>query len=282
MHWRRIASAAMSTLLFTDHTQAAVLTPERIVTAPRPGNGVANPAGNQALVGSKTFSLEKDAFSNVLYLLNIPTLMDEISNFQLLETNLRPITEKASSGFWLSNEVAAYIDSLDNTLYANDLGSSSSLEVEWVKVGSFPAPVSSVQAIRSEDGKASHLVFTAEVYADGDLEAVKSHDESDAVKDWNRVKVFDSTFVRHWDKWIYPGKRSQLFVLELKQGEKASDWLFKGSATNLLKGTTLEVSDESSYTVSKTHVAFNSKDPDINPAWHTKENVGGDRTMKNE
>lgn len=277
----------MSTMLWTDHSQAAVLTPEKLVTAPRPGNAVANPAGNLTLIGSKTFSLEKDAFSEVLYLMEVPTLQKEIGNFDPLETQLRPISKKVTSGFWLSNDIAAYIDSSDNTLYAKDFGSrssssASSEEDDWYKVGSFPASVSSIQAARSEDGKATHLVFTAEVYADGDLDAVKGHDESNAVKDWDRVKVFDTTFVRHWDKWIYPSKRSQLFVLELKQGGLACEWSFKGSPINLLKGTCLEVSGESSYTISKTHVAFNSKDPDINPAWHTKENVGKKECVKCE
>ena len=45
-----------------------------------------------------------------------------------------------------------------------------------------------------------------------------------------------------------------------------------------MNGTTLEApvppfGDEGDYAVSATHVAFTSKDPDLTPSWHTKQNV---------
>lgn len=92
------------------------------------------------------------------------------------------------------------------------------------------------------------------------------------------IAVYDSTFVRHWDQWLYPGKRTQLFAVELNSGEQVSDWSLKGEVRNLLKGTTLEspvgvLSTTEDYSVSSTHVIFTAKDPDQNHAWHTKQDI---------
>lgn len=77
---------------------------------------------------------------------------------------------------------------------------------------------------------------------------------------------------------MYPGKQTQLFVVDLNSGISISDWSFKESVRNLLKGTTLEspvepLGTNEDYTVNSSHVAFRSKDPELSPSWHTKQNV---------
>lgn len=55
------------------------------------------------------------------------------------------------------------------------------------------------------------------------------------------LTVYDSTWVRHWDTWIRPNKRSQLFSVELRRdanGYKTS-WTFSSPFRNLLNGTKL-------------------------------------------
>jgi hypothetical protein len=169
-------------------SSASVLTPERLLTAPRPGPGVANPSGSRALVGVKTFSFKEDKFDKTLYHLDIPSNKD-LKDDQSISTKLTIISKSASAGVWLSDDVAAYVDAESNTLYAKDVSAGKEEDTlkGWETVGVFPAPIDTLQVARTGKGKAV-LVFSAQVYGDGDLEAVKKHDKSEAVKEWDRVK----------------------------------------------------------------------------------------------
>lgn len=163
--------------------EGMILTPERFITAPRPGVGTANPAGTQALVGCRTYSIEKDAFDECLYLVDLPASTEGI---EPASRELHILSANTSAGFWLSNNIAAYIDPEDFCLYAKDLSVRNSLD--WTRIGSFPVPVKSIKVARGQDGIATHLVFSAEVYADGDILKVQEHNASDAVNEWQRVK----------------------------------------------------------------------------------------------
>lgn len=59
-----------------------------------------------------------------------------------------------------------------------------------------------------------HLVFSDNVYSDGNITSVKEQDEA-----WenrgNSAYVYDETYVRHWDTWVGP-KKPQLFSVLLQ------------------------------------------------------------------
>lgn len=185
-----LLAGLMSTILLKPALQAGVLTPEKLLTSPRSGSGIANPAGTRALVGCRTFSFEEDSFNEVLLLVKLPTSAKDIIEISPESTQLESISRKVSSGFWLSDDVAAFVDSADNKVYAKDISTDSIDDYDegWTAIGDFGAPINDIKAARSSNGVATHLVFSAQVYGDGDLEAVKKHDESEAVKEWDRVK----------------------------------------------------------------------------------------------
>lgn len=121
--------------------------------------------------------------------MNIPS-KEQLQDATFLSSNdLEAISKNASSGIWLTDDVAAYVDSDSNTLYAKDVSTSKSDNVlqGWTAIGTFPAPIDTIQVARKSDNEAT-LVFSAQVYGDGDIDAVKKHDESEAVKEWDRVK----------------------------------------------------------------------------------------------
>jgi dipeptidyl aminopeptidase/acylaminoacyl peptidase len=275
MQWILQAGLLVAAALLT-LSNADVLTPERLLSAPRPGSGVANPSGSHALVGCRTFSFEKDSYDDALYKLLLPSSKD-LESKSAFDEKLQIVSHNTSSGVWLTDEIVAYVDASTNTLYAKDVVSEDHNEDTWKAVGVFPAPIDTIQVSRSKTADTVTLVFSAQVYGDGDLYAVKKHDESPKVKEWNRVKVYDNTFIRHWDKWLYPGRRSQLFAIDVQLGD-VSAWSFSSKARNLLKDTILEApvppfGDEGDYSVSETHVVFTSKDPKLSPSWHTKQNI---------
>jgi hypothetical protein len=82
--------------------------------------------------------------------------------------------------------------------------------------------------------KAGFLVFSDNVYEDGDLTHVPEND-----KKWqnrgNTALVYDDPYERHWDTWTGP-KRPSLFTVKLyKDAEKR--WHFGDKFYNVLNGT---------------------------------------------
>lgn len=161
-----------------------------------------------------------------------------------------------------------------------------------VLIGKFPTDT--VSNFRF-NGKSDYLVFSDNVYSDGDIHAVKKHDE-----EWeNRgdsAYVYDDTFERQWDTWVGP-KRSTLFSVALTKGP-AGKWLLAAEYVNLLNGTghvrglsaflwlispsvspnvqhtpVLPFGGTDDFDVSGTHVVYTAKDPKLPPAWHTRQNV---------
>jgi hypothetical protein len=81
--------------------------------------------------------------------------------------------------------------------------------------------------------KAGVLVFSDNVYEDGDLTKVPENDEK-----WqdrgHTAFVYDDPYERHWDTWTGP-KRPSLFTVKLyKDSEK---WQFGDKFYNVLHGT---------------------------------------------
>lgn len=107
------------------------------------------------------------------------------------------------------------------------------------------------------------------------------HNPSKAPKPRSSARLFDSLFVRHWDKWITP-QRNALFygALEFSRSpheEQIKRWALS-PLTNALKGTSLESPIEpfggtDNFDISKTGLIFVAKDPELNPALNTKCNL---------
>ena len=97
-------------------------------------------------------------------------------------------------------------------------------------IGKFPTATAG--NFKYNSGKET-LVFSDNVYDDGDITAVKRHDE-----EWeNRgttAFVYDDTFERQWDTWVGP-KRSSLFTASL--GKSSGSWVLGEKFVNVLNGT---------------------------------------------
>ncbi len=77
-------------------------------------------------------------------------------------------------------------------------------------------------------------MFSDNVFPDGDINAVKKHDE-----EWenrgDNAYVYDDTFERQWDTWVGP-KRSSLFTVTLVKGPDGK-WILGNEFVNPLNGT---------------------------------------------
>ncbi|KAJ3274770.1 hypothetical protein HK104_004019, partial [Borealophlyctis nickersoniae] len=125
--------------------------------------------------------------------------------------------------------------------------------------------------------KGSLLAFTAEVYQDGSLEEAARRRKREAER-FSTGVVYDQLFVRHWDHYVHPQRRSQLFVVQLKiDGSSVS---LGGKPVNLMKGEKLETpvapfGDVSNFDFSPdgAEMAFSSRVPGHDAAWNTNLDI---------
>ncbi|KAF9468512.1 Alpha/Beta hydrolase protein [Collybia nuda] len=250
-----------------------VFSPKNLVELKRPGTGVANDAGDLVLVPVSKFSFEDKKNKKFIYVAPLE------STVQPLEIPL----DKGGETFWINSRTVAHVVEGDDVLelYALDIkfeaqagGQASSLTIPAppTLIGKFPSKSATNFRFSPASGQ---LVFSAYVYPDGNLTAVKKHDD-----EWesrgNSAFVYDTTYVRHWDTW-QGAKRPALFSVRLTQ-DPGREWMFGPHFINLLEGTGHSSPVEpfggtDDFDVSKTHVVYTTKDPKLPEAWHTKQNV---------
>ncbi|KAL1744514.1 Alpha/Beta hydrolase protein [Schizophyllum fasciatum] len=262
--WKQQATA------FAWKEGADVFSPKDLVGLGRPGAGVANAAGDLVLVSSSKFDFEEKKNKKSIYLAPI-------------ESTVKPLEiplVKGGEAFWLDARTVGHVVEGENKtldFYTIDIkfetepGALTTPKPPTL-IGTFPTAGAANFVYNPASG---HLVFSAEVYADGDLATVARQD-----KEWeergNSAYVYDETYVRHWDTFVGP-KTSVLFSAPLHQTPDR-EWVFEQKWTNLLKDTghstpVAPFGGTDDFAVSKTHVVYTSKDPDLPEAMHTKQNI---------
>ncbi|KAH9443848.1 hypothetical protein MJO29_013718 [Puccinia striiformis f. sp. tritici] len=154
------------------------------------------------------------------------------------------------------------------------------------KVGYLPAPIGSLkfQQFPSSTGDGGGVLgFSAEVYPPYDTEAFKNVHKLarsfEEAADGSTGQTYDSLFVRHWDEWLdQHGKQNRLFVIDLELKQDDNKWFLPESQEPRSLFPTLNVpvgpfGSTSDYDLSPSSVIVTAKDPDVNPAWHTRQNI---------
>ena len=160
-----------------------------------------------------------------------------------LESAAQPVEVPLAHGgeaFWLDGRTIGLVvvegnDSKVASLYAISVrltGASLDATADLpLLLGKFPT--ASPSSFRYA-AKAGLLVFSDNVYEDGELTKVTEND-----RQWdergNTALVYDDTYERHWDTWTGP-KRPSLFTVKLSK-DAENKWHFGGQYTNVLHGT---------------------------------------------
>ncbi|WFD33146.1 hypothetical protein MSPP1_004204 [Malassezia sp. CBS 17886] len=241
---------------------ASLLTPELLVEAPQPGAAVVNAPGTDALVPVATPNATSGVARSSLYHVHIPAPGGETRRDVVV------LTRDVSEPVFLDASTAAYLG--NRTLYQQTLAKDDARTVL-----TFPTDVRHLRAVPTGEHAAT-LVFAATVYGDGDLAHADKEAHGDKMAEWSRVKVYDTLLARHWDQWMYHARRSQLFAVDLVR--HGDEWHPDGGFRNLLQHSALEcpvgvLGGATDFAVSERWVAFAAKDPDVDPAWNTKQNV---------
>ncbi|KAI4523986.1 alpha/beta-hydrolase [Schizophyllum commune Loenen D] len=246
-----------------------VFSPKDLVGLGRPGVGVANDAGDLVLVPHSKYDFEEKKNKKSIFVAPVEDL-----SFKPLKISL-----KGGEAFWLDKRTVGHVFEGENKIlsfYAIDItfSSPSSLTTPDTPtfIGTFPTS-SAANFVYSPEAR--RLVFSAEVYEDGDLMTVNEQD-----REWeergNTAFVYDAPYVRHWDRYVGP-KRSVLFSVPLSQ-RLDGKWVLEAEWRNLLNGTghsspVAPFGGTDDFSVSKTHVVYKAKDPDLPEALHTKQNI---------
>jgi hypothetical protein len=142
--------------------------------------------------------------------------------------------------FWLDDRTVGYVATEEGTKTAGIYSVSVHLTNETLELNSDPPgvllgkfPTASPSSFRYA-AKAGVLVFSDNVYEDGDLTKVPKNDEKWQNRGHSAL-VYDDTFERHWDTWTVP-KRPSLFTVKLYK-DANERWHFGNQFYNVLNGT---------------------------------------------
>ncbi|KAF8755118.1 Alpha beta-hydrolase [Rhizoctonia solani] len=240
-----------------------ILSPKTMLELPRPGNGVANSAGDLTLVPLSQYGFDE----------NGERICDEI-----LSTPNLPLFD-GGEAFWIDDRTIGHVRPGSDGKSSQELYAVS---VEYtvdtttvtpkspVRVGEFP----DAQLSNFKYSKSGALVFSAYVYEDRNLSSFVSEQDEKWRNRGNTALVYDENFVRHWDEYRGP-KRQALFSVDLKKNK--GEWTL-GEEVFALQlpqhSTPVEpFGGAEDFDVSETHVLYTTKDPNVPEALHTRQNV---------
>ncbi|KAF9533220.1 Alpha/Beta hydrolase protein [Crepidotus variabilis] len=247
---------------------ADIFSPKDLVQLGRPGAAVASPDGDLAIVSYSQYSFQDKKNEKSVYILPISSSYSKKKPAHIT-------FDKGGETFWLSSRTFAHVvaDDDDSKVYTYDVSLDGHITTsESAHIGSIPAKDAGNFKYNTKTG---NLVFSANVYEDGDLSNVKEKDKA-----WDErgttALVYDDTYVRHWDVW--QGKKGpQLFVAKITKGDNGK-WSVAEDIKSPLKGSghyspVEPFGGTDDFDASEDYIAYTAKDPDLPNAWHTKQNV---------
>ncbi|KAG9315813.1 Alpha/Beta hydrolase protein [Chiua virens] len=248
-----------------------VLSPQAMLTLPRPGAPLPNPAGDLALIPVSRYSFDDRKSHKSLA---ITPITAGSTPYEL------PLPDGGEL-FWLDDRTIAHVieTGADKekkqemfTIPVTFTGSGISVG-QSVSIGSLPVTTAADFRYAYDAGR---LVFSAYVHADGDLNLVKENDKNYENRG-NTALIYDETFERQWDTWVGP-KHKSLFTVKLFKHFHHGTFVLGDDFTNVLKGTTLSSPVEpfggtDDFDVSGSQIIFTAKDPELPKAIHTKQNI---------
>jgi hypothetical protein len=134
--------------------------------------------------------------------------------------------------------------------------------------GQISAPVGNLKLVSIGNGTYG-IAVTGKATPKGEL-----FNPERATKPHSSARLYTAPFVRHWDHYVTEN-RNAIFLGTLK---KKDDKYELSELTNVLKGSGLESPVEpfggtDNFDISVNGLVFTAKDPELDPATHTKTNI---------
>lgn len=273
-----VTSFILAVLCLAVSAVASPLTPEKLILAPRPSADL-RVSPNKKYFGQALAyaSLSDSSVTNTFHVYRVPREGQRNEGSDLKEAyKLHGISYAA----WLDDSRLVFVNG--STLHVASIESRRKPR-QLIKL---PAPIAADSLRVVGKGSYRRLIFSADVYSDGRLEGVPRVETAAHEEEWSRVKGYDAdngAFFRHWDVWNRPGKRSNLFSLQLSHDRNlgwalSTDTTAKSPFVNLLNGTSLAspippFGGKDHWDANEDGVVFVSKTPGLPEVWHTKTDV---------
>lgn len=244
--------------------------------SPRRSAGAPNPSGTTVLFTTSSYSFGEHSQTTSLQALLVQTG----------ETLTISENQDISHINWLEDEhfvcLRSEKDGRTSLLYAHFSAAwkDNKKATSFQSVGIINATASCLKPIRiNHDPGDFAVVVSAPACENGRL-----YTPADAARKSNSSgKLYDSLFVRHWDRYEGPARNS-LWYGKLSpsdgqgEGEGGGGRYKLSDLTNLLAGTNVECppppfGGSDSFDVRRDAVIWLAKDPGVNPSWNTKCNV---------
>jgi acylaminoacyl-peptidase len=124
---------------------------------------------------------------------------------------------------------------------------------------------------------ANRLIFSAQAFLNGTMVNDDLYVEHEDNK-YTSGMVYDNLFIRHWDTFLKPKVREQLFVVDLNN--ENGRFSLKNEPVNIMKGNKMECpiapfGDAGDFSISSDGqtIAFSSRVEEHSQAWNTNTNV---------
>ena len=241
----------------------ALLTPCRILlSAPRRSPAVPNPDGKLALFTKSTYSFSTHSRANEVCLLDIAA-----GDVSTLSSDT-----SANEPKWLSDgTVVVWLKQTDNNNTSFIISDAASPGKTY-SAGTVSGLVSNLKVYAVQAGEVA-IAVSGQANPDGNL-----FNGKDQPKSHSSAKLYKSGFVRHWDRYL-TAERNAIFTAVLKKSGShvtGREGLYHlVGFKNALLGTGLECpippfGGTDHFDIGRKGLVFVAKDPDLNPATHTK------------
>lgn len=236
-----------------------------MLQAPRRSPATPSPDGKLAVFTQSTYSFDTHSKTAEICVL-------DIINGQTLTISKDP---KASEPKWLGTGYElVWLRECDNgntSFVVCDAGQPG----KTYSAGTIPGPVSNLKLYVIKSGMVA-VAVGGQANPDGSLYSPK-----DEQKTHSSARIYDSLFVRHWDKYVTPQRNSIFTALLQKSVPKVTSRPGRYNLLgfqNALAGTKLEspvppFGGTDHFDIGRKGLAFVAKDPDVCPATHTRCNL---------
>ncbi|TID17353.1 dipeptidyl-peptidase-like protein V precursor [Venturia nashicola] len=245
--------------------KALGFTPETLLKAPRLAAGVPNSNATQILYQAGIFSSEKNVFQRQIRVLDASSK----------ESTTVIVNPGVTDPTWVDDDgsVLLLVDGQNGTTDVT-IGKVGDFEKTKYIAGNVDSSLSNLK-LKPLDKDTYAFVVTAPTNPDGTL-----FNSEKAPTKGTTGSLYSSLFVRHWDTWTTP-QRYSLWYGTLSATSRNSTGGRKYSLsklTNAIDNPDLEspippFGGTDNFDVSTSGIAFVSKDPGLNPATHTKQNL---------
>lgn len=233
-----------------------------MLSAPRRSSATPSPDGKLAIYTQSTYSYDSHSKTNEICVLDIANGQEVCISKD----------SKASEPRWLgSGYDVVWLKEGENG-NTSFIASDASQPGKTYTAGTVAGPVSNLKLHVIEAGMVA-VAVAGQASPDGSL-----FNSKDEVKPVSSARIYDSLFVRHWDRYVTP-QRNSIFVALLQKSEakvmgRQGRYSLLGFK-NALEGHKLECpippfGGTDHFDISSQGIAFVAKDPELNPAIHTK------------